>query len=102
MADYSDFPFSEFSHDEITRMMVQSVLLHDVEFVVACREQLKRSTPGAYHGTSSQTTSTTACSCNPPEGFPHLPTCACAVDGNCEHRELYPSGRCVMCLERVL
>lgn len=42
MADYSNFPFDNFSIDEIAEMMMQSVLLGDDEFAVACREQIKR------------------------------------------------------------
>lgn len=42
MADYSNFPFADFSVDEIAQMMLQSFLLGDNEFGIACREEIKR------------------------------------------------------------
>lgn len=41
MSDYSQFPFNDFSTDEIAKLMMDSVLLKDNDFFIACREHLK-------------------------------------------------------------
>lgn len=63
MANYSHFRFDELSTEKITSLMLKSFLVHDDEFALACRENLKRRTTKS------------ACSCNPPVGYPHLPSC---------------------------
>ena len=70
MADYSHFPFDEFSVDEIAQMMLQSVLLGDDEFAIACREQIKRRPT-----THAVDAAPAVCTCEPPDGYPHLPSC---------------------------
>ena len=42
MADYSAFEFDLFTTDEIARMMLDSALLGDTEFVAACRQEIMR------------------------------------------------------------
>jgi len=42
MSEYSNFPFQEFSTEELGKMMVESILLGDDEFAIACREEIKK------------------------------------------------------------
>lgn len=42
MADYSQFPFQDFTIEEIAQMAAESARLGDDEFVKACVEELKR------------------------------------------------------------
>lgn len=45
MADYTYFPFNEFSTNEICDMLIQSGLLGDFEFVEACRNEIFKRKP---------------------------------------------------------